>query len=83
MQAYLRLYKKHLERNVLPGAEYTIQFNNLWFKDLKFLGSATCINEQINSERLVGKQSWPFSAFIWDWSVSASYPSIVFTLLEL
>lgn len=83
MQAYLRLYKKHMERNVLPGAECRIQFNNLWFKDLKFLGSATCINEQINSERLAGKQLCLFSAYIWDWSVSASCPSIVFTVLEL
>ena len=64
MQAYLRLYKKHTERNILPGAEYTIQFNNLWFKDSKFLGGATRINEQINSGRLVGKQLCLFSALI-------------------
>ena len=79
------LYKRHMERTVLPGVEYMIQFNNLWFKDLniKFLGSATCINEQINSEHLVRKQLCLFSAYIWDCSITASCPSIVFALLEL
>lgn len=79
------LYKRHMERNVLPGVEYMIQFKNLWFKDLniKFLGSATCINEQINSEHLVGKQLCLVSAYIWDCSITASCPSIVLALLEL
>lgn len=52
------LSKMQTERNVLAEVGYMSQFNNSWFKDLniKFLGSATCINEQVNSGYPFGKQ---------------------------
>lgn len=74
------LSKIHMERDILAELEYISQFSNSWFKDLKFLGSTTCLNEQIKFVTSLLETAMPFLTFILGLSVTASCSSKVFCL---